>query len=170
MKFISTIALTLISLTAFSQDYIDYKDFTFYQNGEEISLDQVKILTKKYGVGKWKFRTATKQYRASKNLRACARKNLGHLIVLPLGWSMWDGWLYEISIGWGALGEFIESTGAILKPYGYYELASITTMKGYGRRANRRFKKTATKLNVAISKEQTLTQETASGSFGDSVK
>ena len=152
MKIITTIALVLISLTALSQDYIDYEDFTFYQNGEEISLDQVKILTKKYGVGKWKFRTATKQYRASKNLRACARKNLGHLIVLPLGWSMWDGWLYDISSG--ALNEYIESTGAILKPYGYYELASITTMKGYGRRANRRFKKTAKKLNVAIHKEK----------------
>ena len=139
MKIITTIALVLISLTALSQDYIDYEDFTFYQNGEEISLDQVKILTKKYGVGKWKFRTATKQYRASTNLKACARKNLGHLIVLPLGWSMWDGWLYDISSG--ALNEYIESTGAILREYGYYELASITTMKGYGRRANRRFKK-----------------------------
>ena len=63
MKIITIIALVLISLTALSQDYIDYEDFTFYQNGEEISLDQVKILTKKYGVGKWKFRTATKQYR-----------------------------------------------------------------------------------------------------------
>ena len=143
MKIITTIAIVLISLTALSQDYIDYEDFTFYQNGEEISLDQVKILTKKYGVGKWKFRTATKQYRASTNLKACARKNLGHLIVLPLGWSMWDGWLYDISSG--ALNEYIESTGAILREYGYYELASITTMKGYGRRANRRFKKTAKK-------------------------
>ena len=152
MKIITTIALVLISLTALSQDYIDYEDFTFYQNGEEISLDQVKILTKKYGVGKWKFRTATKQYRASTNLKACARKNLGHLIVLPLGWSMWDGWLYDISSG--ALNEYIESTGAILREYGYYELASVTTMKGYGRRANRRFKKTAKKLNVAIHKEK----------------
>ena len=152
MKIITTIAIVLISLTALSQDYIDYEDFTFYQNGEEISLDQVKILTKKYGVGKWKFRTATKQYRASTNLKACARKNLGHLIVLPLGWSMWDGWLYDISSG--ALNEYIESTGAILREYGYYELASITTMKGYGRRANRRFKKTAKKLNVAIHKEK----------------
>ena len=42
MKIITTIALVLISLTALSQDYIDYEDFTFYQNGEEISLDQVK--------------------------------------------------------------------------------------------------------------------------------
>ncbi len=46
MKIITTIAIVLISLNAFSQDYIDYEDFTFYQNGEEISLDQVKILTK----------------------------------------------------------------------------------------------------------------------------
>lgn len=46
MKIITTIAIVLISLTALSQDYIDYEDFTFYQNGEEISLDQVKILTK----------------------------------------------------------------------------------------------------------------------------
>ena len=65
---------------------------------------------------------------------------------------MWDGWLYDISSG--ALNEYIESTGAILREYGYYELASITTMKGYGRRANRRFKKTAKKLNVDIHKEK----------------
>ena len=65
---------------------------------------------------------------------------------------MWDGWLYDISSG--ALNEYIESTGAILREYGYYELASITTMKGYGRRANRRLKKTAKKLNVAIHKEK----------------
>jgi len=154
MKIITTIALVLISLTALSQDYIDYEDFTFYQNGEEISLDQVKILTKKYGVGKWKFRTATKQYRASTNLKACARKNLGHLIILPLGWSMFTGPLYEISLGYWALNEYIEVTGFFLWQYGYYELASITTMKGYGRRANRRFKKTAKKLNVAIHKEK----------------
>jgi hypothetical protein len=59
--------------------------------------------------------------------------------------------LYEISIGTGALNEYIESTGFFFIWYGYYELASITTMKGYGRRANRRFKKTAKKIECYYS-------------------
>ena len=165
MKIITTIALVLISLTALSQDYIDYEDFTFYQNGEEISLDQVKILTKKYGVGKWKFRTATKQYRASTNLKACARKNLIQIASSFTGIRVGQSiFLY------GPGTDEVDIAGIIIALYSFFDLASITTMKGYGWRANRRFKKTATKLNVAISKEQTLIEETASGSFGDSVK
>ena len=52
MKLLSTIAAVLISISAFSQDYVEYNDFAFTQNGEEISIEQVEQLAIRYKVGK----------------------------------------------------------------------------------------------------------------------
>ena len=45
MKLLTTIAAVLISISAFSQDYVEYNEGTFTQNGEELSMEQVKDLT-----------------------------------------------------------------------------------------------------------------------------
>jgi hypothetical protein len=45
MKLLTTIAAVLISLSAFSQDYIEYDNGTFTQNGEELSMEQINDLT-----------------------------------------------------------------------------------------------------------------------------
>jgi hypothetical protein len=44
MKLLTTIAAVLISISAFSQDYVEYNEGTFTQNGEELSMEQVKDL------------------------------------------------------------------------------------------------------------------------------
>ncbi len=51
MKLLSTIASALISISAFSQDFIEYNNFTFSHNGEEIQMEDIEKMTKRYGVG-----------------------------------------------------------------------------------------------------------------------
>jgi len=56
MKLLTTIAAVLISISAFSQDYVEYDNGTFSQNGEELSLEQIKHLTLRYQTGIGDFR------------------------------------------------------------------------------------------------------------------
>ena len=71
MKLLTTIAAVLISISAFSQDLIEYDNGTFTQNGEELSMEQVKDLVKHFNVGGPKFR------RAKKCLRLAQKRNPG---------------------------------------------------------------------------------------------
>ena len=50
MKLLTTIAAVLISISAFSQDYIEYNEGVFFRYGEEISLDKVEGLMNQYQV------------------------------------------------------------------------------------------------------------------------
>ena len=45
MKLLSTIAAVLISISAFSQDLIEYNEGTYSFNGEEVSLEYKKAMT-----------------------------------------------------------------------------------------------------------------------------
>ena len=56
MKLLTIMVALLISFSASSQDLIEYRDFKFYQNGEEISFDEVTELLKEYRVAKIAFR------------------------------------------------------------------------------------------------------------------
>jgi len=38
MKLLTTIAAVLLSISAYSQDYIEYKDFEFSHNGHELQI------------------------------------------------------------------------------------------------------------------------------------
>jgi len=51
MKLLITIAVVLISISAFSQDYIEYDNGTFTQNGEELSMEQIYDLTELHKSG-----------------------------------------------------------------------------------------------------------------------
>ena len=51
MKLISFFTAILISLSVFSQDLIEYNDGTFSSNGEELSINEVKQLTKEFKLG-----------------------------------------------------------------------------------------------------------------------
>ena len=44
MKLHTTITAILISISAFSQDYVEYDNGTFTQNGEELSMKQIEDL------------------------------------------------------------------------------------------------------------------------------
>ena len=52
MKLLTTIAAVLISISAFSQDYVEYDNGTFTQNGKELSLKQIYDLTVLYKAGR----------------------------------------------------------------------------------------------------------------------
>ena len=52
MKLLTTIAAVLISLSAYSQDLIEYDNGTFTQNGEELSMEQIYDLTVLHKAGK----------------------------------------------------------------------------------------------------------------------
>ena len=52
MKLLTTIAAVLISISAFSQDYVKYDNGTFTQNGEELSMEQIDDLTVLHKAGR----------------------------------------------------------------------------------------------------------------------
>ena len=56
MKLLTTIAAVLISISAFSQDLIEYDKGTFTQNGEELSMQQIDDLTLLHKAGRVNFR------------------------------------------------------------------------------------------------------------------
>ena len=45
MKLLTTIAAVLISISAFSQDYVEYNESTYSLNGEEVSLEYKSTMT-----------------------------------------------------------------------------------------------------------------------------
>ena len=63
MKLHTTITAILISISAFSQDYVEYDNGTFTQNGEELSMKQIEDLTKLYDVGEGNLRRARESLR-----------------------------------------------------------------------------------------------------------
>ena len=52
MKLLTTIAAVLISISAYSQDYVEYDNGTFTQNGEELSMEQIDDLTVLHKAGR----------------------------------------------------------------------------------------------------------------------
>ena len=67
MKLLTTIAAVLLSISAYSQDYIDYDNGTFTQNGEELSMEQIDDFTKHSKVGRGNFRRGYKFNRMHKD-------------------------------------------------------------------------------------------------------
>ena len=67
MKLLTTIAAVLISISAYSQDYIDYDNGTFTQNGEELSMEQIDDLTVLHQAGRGNFRRGNYFNRMHKN-------------------------------------------------------------------------------------------------------
>ena len=60
MKLLTTIAAVLISISAFSQDYVEYNEGTFSRNGEELSMEQIDDLTLLHKAGRGNVRRGNK--------------------------------------------------------------------------------------------------------------
>ena len=60
MKLLSTIAAVLISMSAYSQDYVEYDNGTFTQNGKELSMEQIDDLTLLHKAGRGNVRRANR--------------------------------------------------------------------------------------------------------------
>ena len=56
MKLLTTIAAVLISISAFSQDYVEYNEGVFSMNGEELSMQRIDDLTLLHKAGRVNFR------------------------------------------------------------------------------------------------------------------
>ena len=67
MKLLTTIAAVLISISAYSQDLIEYDNGTFTQNGEELSMEQIDDLTLLHKAGRGNVRRANRFDRMYKN-------------------------------------------------------------------------------------------------------
>ena len=158
MKLLTTIAAVLISISAFSQDYVEYNEGGFSMNGEELSMEQIKDLTVLHKAGRGNIRRANKFDRMHKNNYLRLGNNIGGFVVgscagllgvpfaivggLVVG--TWDEDL-GVGLGFGALGG-----GTGLCVVSYEAFSRITSSReGCLRRRDKQFKKVAEKLNDA---------------------
>ena len=151
MKLLATITALLLSFSAFSQDLIEYQDFKFYQNGVEMSFEEVTELTKEYGVAKVAFRQGKRDYAASESTLRAIRRNLTNgALTISGGQGAFVGlafWIFEEDFVWSTV--YIAS--ASVSAWGaYYFLRLLATQKKFRERADKKFQKTAQKLNGAI--------------------
>jgi hypothetical protein len=160
MKLLSTITALLLSFSAFSQDLIEYRDFKFYQNGAEISFEEVTELTKQYGVAKVAFKQGKRDYAASQNISRARGRNLingavacsagaGAMVVVGAG-------VLNITGTWPATnpdpvyGTILVALGSIPTGIMIHNASLLSTKKKFRKRSDRKFSKTAQKLNEAV--------------------
>jgi len=147
MKLLNTIAALALSFSAFSQDYIEYRDFKFYQNGVEMSFEEVTELTKEYRVAQVAFRQGKRYFAASQSTLRATRRNLTNGALAYAGAHLGGAGLM-ISMFQGEPTYFY--LGLISASGGYYFLRLMGTKKKFRERADIKFSKTAQKLNEAI--------------------
>ena len=147
---------SVIFSPAYSQDYVEYNDFTFTQNGEEISIEQVEQLTRRHRVGGVFLLSAQKKIRLSEN----KWKRYPTFVASALGAPAFAATTPITAIGaWiagndapGVAAFFIAATGVVaVQSVMMAKLAFDTSSKNRCLiRADKQFNKVADKLNEAI--------------------
>ena len=160
MKLFATIAAILISVSAYSQDLIEYDNGTFTQNGEELSLEQIDDLTVLHKAGMGNFRrgnTFNRMYK-DEDLRiynntanfigGAASGYVGGIGVLLTGLVVAQGDIIPgvFSVLLGA------TTGVCAVSYKAFSRI-VLSKKGCLKRRDKKFKKVADKINQAIDAE-----------------
>jgi len=152
MKRLSTIAALLISLSVYSQDFIDYENLSFSQNGEILQLDEVKKLTWRYRAGFNNFRKAEANLRIVKypllRLPVIA-EDIGLILLGPIVAAFGS---YDPS-GPVPMSQSVTAVavGALSTGFGCWQLLDmLSTNKKITTRADNQFEKAAEKLNKAI--------------------
>jgi hypothetical protein len=164
MKLLTTIAAVLISISALSQDYIEYDNGTFTQNGEELSMEQVKDLTVLHKAGRGNVRRGINFDEMHKNEKQLLRNNIvrftggaatgffggvGVLISgILIGDLIWNGRFSDASLG--ATPVVLPITTVLCA--GSYKAFSRVALSPEGclRKRDNQFNKVADKLNEAI--------------------
>ena len=157
MKLMCITTLLLLSLSAFSQDQIQYDNGTFSRNGEEISYQEINDLTMYYKVGKRDLNKALRYNYLSTVKRGRLRNNLALIAgvtYIGIGFVIWHPWDPNDTQG------FVFDEGDF-DPLGQTSVAIGTAFVVYGiskaglrEKADKAFKSTALKLNEAILLEQ----------------
>ena len=156
MKLLATIAALLLSFSAFSQDYIEYRDFKFFHNGAEISFEDVSELTYTYGVAKTDFKRGMDNYAISQQgkLRARGRNLINGYLTIGGCWGSLLGFAFGIELVEDGVFPIISgivfiasaaSAGIALNSARY-----LGTKKEFGKRADNNFSDTAQQLNEVI--------------------
>ena len=157
MKLLTTIAAVLISISVFSQDYVEYDNGTFTQNGEELSMEQVSDMTINYNVGKRRLAKAIKlRYAGRVSYAINTSKNLNRVkivagsLFIGIGFTIWwpwnpnDEYYYLYNEGdFDIIGIVSVATGTALILNGIYSLKPLE-------KADKYFSLVAQQLNEAI--------------------
>ena len=164
MKLLTTIAAVLISISAYSQDLIEYDKGTFLsegaftQKGVQLSMQQIDDLSALHKAGRGNVRKGNRFDRMYKD---------GDLRILNNGLNFLGGAATGLAGGylgfWGGVGflwngdDFcpacwvVTTTGAGLTAVSYKAFSSIVlSKKGCLRKRDKQFKKVADKINQAI--------------------
>ena len=157
MKLLTTIAAVLISVSAFSQDLIEYDNGTFTQNGEELSMEQIGVLTLLNKAGRGNFRRGNRFIRLHKNQNYRIANNTGSFVVgsatglsggflvLVSGYYVW--WFEEVNLE--AFGYAAPGAGLSVVSYKAFSRIALSP-EGCLRKRDKEFSKVADKLNEAI--------------------
>jgi hypothetical protein len=160
MKLLTTIAAVLISISAFSQDYVEYNEGTFTQNGEELSMEQVKDLIVLHKAGRGNVRRGINFDEMHKNPYLRGGNNTLNLVggaggtfvggyIGLVGLLLTTGGFYIESVP--VIGVPITATGTGLCIVSFRAFSRITlSKKGCLRKRDKQFNKVAGKLNEAI--------------------
>ena len=146
MKLLTTIAAVLISISAFSQNFIEYDKGTFTQNGEELIMEQINDLTLLHKAGRVNFRRGNRLIRLHKNQNYRITNNIGSFVVgsaagfigVPL-----------VAAGVDFLFAPFLGVGTGLCVVSYKAFSRITSYQMCLPRRDKQFKKVADKINEA---------------------
>ena len=149
MKLLTTIAAVLISISAFSQDYIKYENQSFFLNEETIEMRDMKRLTRQYRTGGKNLGNGiaslnTVKYPVSRVplfLGGASVVLIGPLIVLIASESGGDQF-FSVLAG----GSCVVIGGVIMS-------RSFLSNEKFIKRADKQFQKVADKLNEAINQQ-----------------
>ena len=163
MKLQSILFAVIISFTVTGQELIEYRDFTFYQNGVEISFEEIQQLTASYGVAKADFKQGRRDYAASQSISRARGRNLingsiAYTSGVGAGFAILTGIYWESTDYFNDLNNQIFSftaytSAAVLAHISSRYTALLATKKKFKRRADRKFMETTEKLNVAFQEE-----------------
>ena len=159
MKLLTTIAAVLISISAYSQDFIEYDNGTFTQNGEELSMEQIYDLTVLYKAGRGNVRRGINFDEMRNDIVSRSVNNtlnflggtatgfvgsftalLGSLSYATYGPRYTQDWIY-IGVPAGA--------GLCVVSYKAFSRIALSK-KGCLKRRDKKFNKVADKINQAI--------------------
>jgi hypothetical protein len=149
MKLLTTIAAVLISISAFSQDYIKYDNQSFFLNEETIEMRDMKRLTRQYRTGGKNLGNGIASFNTVKYpvsrvplfLGGASVVLIGPLIVLIASETGGDQFLAVL-----AGGSFVGIGGVIMS-------RSFLSNEKFIKRADKQFQKVADKLNEAINQQ-----------------